>query len=300
MQANANKHLMSLKLRDTIKKIWYSLYNSGRIVLLDYPIKPMRIYKEEKDRPHEVLYNLIDENKLYYRQVLQSTLKYNEVFAAIKEEKFITNDTEPGWNNGHLPGLDIIILYSLIAQIRPSKYVEIGSGTSTKVAYKSRMDNLLSFEIISIDPRPRKNIKKVADKIYQKNIQEIGFEVFDDLKENDMVFLDGTHTLFPNSDVMWFFLEIFPKLKKGVIVHIHDVYLPYDYPDFMCDRYYNEQYLLGALLLSNKHKYEILSPNYFIYTNKELHGILKPIWELNSLGNVESHGGSFWMKIRSG
>lgn len=291
---------MSLKLKDTVKKIWFSLYNSGRIVLLDYPVKPVRIYTEEKSRPHEDLYNFINENKLYYRQFLQNTLNYKEVFAAIKEEKFITDDSEPGWNNGHLPGLDMIILYSLIAQIRPSKYVEIGSGTSTRVAYKSRKDNLLNFEIISIDPTPRKNIKNVADKTYQKNIQNINVEIFEGLKENDMIFLDGTHMLLPNSDVMWFFLEVFPKLKKGVIVQIHDVYLPYDYPDFMCDRYYNEQYLLGALLLSNKHKYEIVSPNYFIYTNKELHGILNPIWELDSLKNVESHGGSFWLKIRGG
>lgn len=98
---------------------------------------------------------------------------------------------------------------------------------------------------------------------------------------------------------MWFFLEIFPILPKGVIVHIHDVYLPYDYPDFMCERYYNEQYVLGALLLNNSEKCEIISPNYFCYSDKNLSNILKPIFDLNALKNVEKHGGSFWFKIKS-
>jgi hypothetical protein len=66
----------------------------------------------------------------------------------------------------------------------------------------------------------------------------------------------------------------------------------------MLERYYNEQYLLGALLLNNPEKYEILCPNYFIYSDKELHKILDPIWKLDSLKNAEQHGGSFWIKIR--
>ena len=95
------------------------------------------------------------------------------------------------------------------------------------------------------------------------------------------------------------FLEILPRLKPGVVVHIHDIYLPYDYPDFMLKRYYNEQYVLGALLLANSHKYEVLCPNYFIYSDKDLHSTLKPIWELDVLKNVEQHGGSFWIRVHS-
>lgn len=287
-----------MSLRNTVKKIWFSLYNSGRVVLLDFPITPAPLYAEENRHPHQKLLNLIAHNNSRYERILQTTLKYKDAFSTITEDKLIQNDIDPGWNNGYLPGLDIIMLYSLLVQIKPSTYIEIGSGTSTKVAYRSRKENSLSFEIISIDPSPRKNISKVADRIYSQEIQQTDTAIFQSLSENDVLFLDGTHLLYPNSDVMWFFMEIFPILKNGVIVHIHDIYLPYDYPDFMLKRYYNEQYLLGALLLSNPERYEILCPNYFISTNKPLHEILNPIWELNGLKNVEHHGGSFWIKIQ--
>ncbi len=88
-----------------------------------------------------------------------------------------------------------------------------------------------------------------------------------------------------------------PKLKKGVIVHIHDIYLPYDYPQFMCDRFYSEQYGLAMYLLANPKKYEPILPNYFIYKDKELSKQIEPIWNHNNLKGVERHGGSFWLRI---
>jgi len=285
--------------RDTIKKIWFSLYNSGRVVLLDFPVFPAPLYTENNDHPHARLLNLIKDNLSTYNQILKKTLDYKDAFSGITEDKMTKNDIDPGWNNNYLPGLDIIILYSLLSQLKPSKYLEVGSGTSTKVAYKARKENSLNYEIISIDPSPRKNISKVADKIYQQNVQEMNSGMAQTLEKDDVLFFDGTHLLFPNSDVMWFFLEILPNLKKGVVVHLHDVYLPYDYPDFMLKRYYNEQYVLATLLLNNPEKYEILSPNYFIYSDKALHHFLDPIWELEALKNVEQHGGSFWLRVRS-
>jgi hypothetical protein len=286
-----------MKPRQLLKKIFFSLYPSNRIILLDYPINPERSYSEEDGKPHKKLFEILkglDEN---YKIILFNTLKYKSAFQGIKEAKAITDEISPGWNNGHLPGLDIIMLYSIIAQNKPLKYIEIGSGTSTKVACKSKTDNNLATEIICIDPSPKENILKVADKIFTNDVQKISLEVFSELKPNDIVFLDGTHTLLPNSDVMYFFLEILPILPKGVIVQIHDVYLPYDYPVFMCERYYSEQYLLAALLLNSPLKYEIISPNYYIFTQKELHGILNEIWTIPGLNNVEKHGGSFWFKI---
>lgn len=286
-----------MHLKNTLKKIWYSLYPSGRVAVYDYPTDLKRYYTE-KGNPHASLYKLIAQNKNAYRQLLKDTLVFKDAFAKIKEDKFNTDETAPGWNNGHLPGLDIILLYSLLAKLKPSQYVEIGSGTSTKTAFQSKKDNSLSVFITAIDPAPRKNINAVADKVIPQKIQDADLSLFEALQENDIVFFDGTHTLLPNSDVQWFFLEILPRLKKGVIVQVHDIYLPYDYPDFMVERYYNEQYLLGALLLANPEKYEIISPNYFMYTEKDLLEILDPIWQLPALAQVEHHGGSFWFRTR--
>jgi len=92
-------------------------------------------------------------------------------------------------------------------------------------------------------------------------------------------------------------LEILPRLKKGVIVHIHDIYLPYDYPQFMCDRFYSEQYGLAMYLLANPKKYDTILPNYFIFEDKELSDFISPIWNHDNLKKVEKHGGSYWIRI---
>lgn len=93
-------------------------------------------------------------------------------------------------------------------------------------------------------------------------------------------------------------MEILPNLNSGVIVHIHDIYIPYDYPQFMCDRFYSEQYGLAMYLLANSDKYVPVLPNYFIYEDKALSEILKPFWKHPNLEGVEQHGGSFWLQIK--
>jgi hypothetical protein len=90
------------------------------------------------------------------------------------------------------------------------------------------------------------------------------------LKAKDILFIDNSHRIFPNSDATVLFLEVLPKLFKGVIVHIHDTDLPYNYPQFMCDKYYSEQYGLGICLLAYSRKYQPVLPDYFISEDKEL------------------------------
>ena len=197
-----------------------------------------------------------------------------------------------------MPGLDMVMLYTIIAQFKPNKYIEIGSGTSTKLAYKARQEIGLNFTITSIDPLPRQEIKAIADVWHQKPIQGISMDLFSGLSENDIVFIDGTHMLLPNSDVAWFFLELLPQLPKGVIVQIHDIYLPYDYPQMMCDRYYSENYILGAVLLASPGKYKILCPNFYISEEPQLAEIIEAFWRHPNLQGVEKHGGSFWFQVQ--
>lgn len=196
-----------------------------------------------------------------------------------------------------MPGLDIIGIYTMISEFKPKKYIEIGSGNSTKVAYKAKTENNINTEIISIDPMPRAEIDNLADKIIREPFENVDLNILDMLNENDILFVDNSHRILPNSDSMVFYLEILPKLKKGVIVHIHDIYLPYDYPQFMCDRFYSEQYGLAIYLLANRKKYEPLLPNYFIHEDKELSKQIEPIWNHQNLEKVERHGGSFWLRI---
>jgi len=198
-----------------------------------------------------------------------------------------------------LPGLDIVSIYGIIAKYKPSRYIEIGSGNSTKVARKSIKENHLNTEIISIDPFPRANIDHLADRVIREPLENLSDNKFiiESLNENDILFIDNSHRVFPNSDAMICFLELLPFLKKGVIVHIHDIYLPFDYPQFMCDRFYNEQYMLAAFILANPEKFKTILPNYFISEDTELAKIISPIWNHHNLTNVEKHGGSFWLQI---
>ncbi|MFN3398684.1 MAG: hypothetical protein ACK4ZS_09185, partial [Sulfurimicrobium sp.] len=117
------------------------------------------------------------------------------------------------------------------------------------------------------------------------------------LGENDILFIDNSHRILPNSDGMVFFLEILPRLKKGVIVHIHDIYLPYDYPQFMCDRAYTEQYGLAIYLLANPEKFKVIMPNYFVSEDAQLSAMLATLWQQPALAGVEQHGGSFWFQL---
>lgn len=267
-------------------------------LILDYKVEFKPRYGYGK-KPHELLYKLIDANRSTYEKQITNILKFKPIFDLIKKTIQETNENEPSWNNGYLPGLDIITLYTLLNEFKPKKYIEIGSGNSTKVAHKSIKDNKLDTKIISIDPFPRANIDHLADTVIRKpleNIDDYKF-IINDLQENDILFIDNSHRCLPNSDAMVCFLDLLPYLKKGVIVHIHDIYLPYDYPQFMCDRFYSEQYMLAAFIMANPNKYEPIFPCIFVSEDKALADMLEPIWQSDNTTGVEKHGGSFWIKI---
>ncbi|MBK9257163.1 MAG: class I SAM-dependent methyltransferase [Saprospiraceae bacterium] len=248
---------------------------------------------------HGQLFSIIDQNRQHYKNILSKALEYKETIWAIQDMKIESNPVNPVWNNGFLPGLDIVMIYTMIAEYKPSKYIEVGSGNSTKVAYKAKSEQSPDTQIISIDPMPRAEIDQLADKVIRKPFENIDFDLINELEENDILFIDNSHRILPNSDAMVFFLEILPRLKKGVIVHIHDIYLPYDYPQDMCDRFYSEQYGLAMFLLANPVKYQTILPNYFVSRDEELSDWIAPVWDHKNLQNVEKHGGSYWLKINA-
>jgi hypothetical protein len=228
--------------------------------------------------------------------LLNKALSLKESIWTIKDSSLETDSSKPAWNNGYLPGLDIVGIYTLLTEFKPRKYIEIGSGNSTKVAYKAKIEQNLDTEIISIDPMPRAEIDILADKIIRKPFENVDFDIVNELNENDILFVD-IHIAYYPILMPWFSFSRFCQGQKRVIVHIHDIYLPYDYPQDMCDRFLFEQYGLAMYLLANPQKYEPLMPNYFIFEDKELSALIAPIWNHKNLQNVEKHGGSFWLKI---
>lgn len=283
---------------EKIKSVYRFLSPKFQSIHLEYKVTPKPRYGHGNPA-HTLLFDLINRNRPLYKDLLESFLKYIERIHEIKDSSNETDENNPTWNNGFLPGLDIVGIYGIIAKYKPVRYIEIGSGNSTKVARKSIIENNLNTEVISIDPFPRANIDHLADKVIREPFENLSDNKFiiESLNENDILFIDNSHRVFPNSDAMICFLELFPFLKKGVIVHIHDIYLPFDYPQFMCDRFYNEQYMLAAYILANPEKFKTILPNYFISEDAELAKIISPIWNHPNLTNVEKHGGSFWLQI---
>jgi tRNA G46 methylase TrmB len=283
-------------LRKMTERIYRSLHPDFQSLFLDYKVDMEPRYGHGKP-PHAELYAIINANRQHYKDWIERALALRSSIWTIKQHKDETNPSRPVWNNGFLPGLDIVGIYTLLAWYKPRKYVEIGSGNSTKVAHKAKREHQLHTEIISIDPMPRAEIDSLADRVVRQRFETVDLVMLDELQANDVLFVDNSHRILPNSDAMVLFLEILPRLRKGVIVHLHDVYLPYDYPQFMCDRAYTEQYGLAIYLLANPKKYETILPNYFISEDEELSRLLIPLWEHDNLQGVERHGGSFWIRI---
>ena len=246
---------------------------------------------------HQRLLEIIDSQRETYQFWLGKINALAPQLQAIKKLSEEKDSKQPGWNNDFLPGLDIIALYTIIAETKPRRYVEVGSGNSTKVAFRAITDQGLSTKITSIDPYPRAEIDSLAHEILRVPFESVDTGWLAELEAGDILFIDNSHRMLPNSDATVFFLETLPSLKAGVIVHIHDIYLPYDYPQFMCDRFYSEQYGLAIALLANPKRYQPIFPAYFISEDAALSGAIAGIWEHPNTQGVERHGGSFWLKI---
>ncbi|MBK9152003.1 MAG: class I SAM-dependent methyltransferase [Saprospiraceae bacterium] len=282
---------------ETLKR-WFKLLHPGiQKLIMDYPVHMVPRYGHGK-APHQKLYEIVNANRNQYTKLLEGFDRYMDVFHSIRKAGEEKDNTMPVWNNGYLPGLDIMALFTIIADTKPVKYLEVGSGNSTKVAALAKKLFSPHTEIISIDPAPRAEIDRLADKIMRQPFETVHPDMLPGLQSGDILFIDNSHRILPNSDATVFFLEIFPALSPGVLVQIHDVYLPYDYPQFMCDRFYSEQYALACYLLANSEKYATLFPAYFISQDDDLSNRIEHLWENPNLHQVERHGGSFWLKIQ--
>lgn len=279
-----------------IKKIYKFLSPKHQTLFSDYTVNFKPRYGHGLP-PHKELYDIVNDNRPFYKEFIEKAVGFKDVFHGIKTQSDQTDSNLPSWNNDFLPGLDIVAIYTMMASNNPKKYIEVGSGNSTKVAALAKKDNQLQTEIISIDPMPRAEIDHLADKVIRKPFEDIDYAEILKLEAGDILFIDNSHRILPNSDSMVFYLEILPRLNPGVIVHIHDIYIPYDYPQFMCDRFYTEQYGLMMFMLANPEKYKTIFPCYFASEDKELSEQLLPIFSHPNLKEVERHGGSYWIQI---
>lgn len=198
----------------------------------------------------------------------------------------------PWRDNLFLTPFDETALYGLLNVIRPERYLEIGSGMSTRVAWQARRRGCFPMEIVSIDPEPRLAISALCDRVHRCRLEDMTEEFLHLVTPRTVVFFDGSHRSFPGSDVTIFFLNILPRLPAGAIVHIHDIYLPADYPAALLNRFWSEQYLLAAYLLGGAHRVEILLPCADLATRTEIEPLLAA-----ALGSGDLRASSFWLRM---
>ncbi|MEM7321319.1 MAG: class I SAM-dependent methyltransferase, partial [Pseudomonadota bacterium] len=133
-------------------------------------------------------------------------------------------------NNGYFDTPDAEALYLMIRRFEPRRVIEVGCGNSTRVSRQAVIDGALETMITAIDPYPRADIDHVADRFEQKRVEEVDPDLFATLQSGDVLFIDSSHTVRMSNDVAHLFCRIIPALKPGVVIHVHDVFLPYEYP----------------------------------------------------------------------
>lgn len=199
-------------------------------------------------------------------------------FINMEREKLLSS-TSGGFkiDNGSYEFGDAEFLYKFILKKKPRKVVEIGCGSSTRIisAALQQVNNVSELQCnhVCIEPYEQDWLEGFENiDLRRTRIEHLDGEFFDDLQAGDLLFIDSSHMIRPNGDVLKEYLEILPRLSPGVYIHIHDIFTPRDYPAvWMANevRFWNEQYLLEAIL-SNSKSYEVVaSVNYLAFKYPE-------------------------------
>jgi hypothetical protein len=236
----------------------------------------------------------IDLNPEGQRQFLEKALPYysEAPFPYLKSDKL-----NYYYNNIYFVSPDAMSLYLILRSYKPKRVIEVGCGFSSAVIIDTnRLFFRENIQCTFIDPFPDRLRWFLSESdssnysIVEKKVQEVPFEVFDQLEENDFLLIDSSHVSKLGSDVNYLFFNILPRLKKGVVVHVHDVMYPFEYPIAWVEekRFWNEAYLLRSFLTHNDAYEVVLFNSYMTIHHKPWLKQNMPI-----LGNAE--GGSIYM-----
>ena len=226
--------------------------------------------------------SLIAELNIYYEEL---------PFAACKQ-----NELRYYFENGFFLYTDGILLYSLMRFLKPKQIIEIGSGFSSALMLDTNelfFNNEIALTFIEPFPERLYGAIKEQDKksttIIVSEVQAVSLNIFANLNPGDILFIDSSHVVKTGSDVCFILFEILPILKKGVIIHFHDIFYPFEYlKEWVFEgRNWNEDYFLKAFLMYNNHFQILLFPHY-------LHTIHSEVFNMMPLC-YQNTGGSLWL-----
>lgn len=204
---------------------------------------------------------------------------------------FYTRNSQFSW-------LDARAFFVLLREWRPRRVIEVGSGFSTLLAADvNRRFFDGGADIACIEPYPRaflRNGVPGVTRLIEEKVQNVALDEFAALQAGDILFIDSSHVAKTGSDVNFLYFEVLPRLASGVRVHIHDIFLPHDYPREWVlgeNRSWNEQYLLRALLMHSAGFRVVFGCSYAFWRFPEL--------VCAALAHPKGHafaGGSFWIE----
>jgi predicted O-methyltransferase YrrM len=159
------------------------------------------------------------------------------------------------------------LLHAFVRHFKPNRVVEIGAGHSTLI-FRGAIDMNGTGTLTTIDPNPDERVNRLpVDELIAEPVEAVPVERLAGLAAGDMLFIDSSHVIRMGGDVQYLYLDVLPRLKPGVLVHIHDIQLPYEYPRSYAPRYFwTEQYLLQAFLTQNP-RWEVLLGGFMLQTD---------------------------------
>ena len=180
-------------------------------------------------------------------------------------------------NNGSFESGDAEFWYQMVRLKKPRRIFEVGSGNSTLAAIQAIRRNQIedpayACKHVCIEPYEMPWLEQTAFSVVRRKVEDLDIGFFSELQQDDVLFIDSSHIIRPDGDVLFEYLELLPTLSKGVIVHIHDIFSPRNYPeDWLAEKvlFWNEQYLLEAFLTHNSSWAIIGSLNYLRHHHYE-------------------------------
>jgi len=227
-------------------------------------------------------------------------LSFNYVDELSKFPKTKSNGNEFYYHNGAFESGDAEYLYNIIRKFKPNRIIEIGSGFSTKMMLNSinrnrDEDGNYNCELTCIEPFPNKQIEGLPITLFKEKVESLDIKIFKELKKDDILFIDSSHIIRPQGDVLFEIQYVLPQLNPGVLIHFHDIFTPRDYLDewiYKEHLLWNEQYFLETFLSCNDRFEVVGSLNYLKHNYWELLSSKCPI--LSKEKNREP--GSFWIR----
>lgn len=206
------------------------------------------------------------------KQYLEIFREYYTDFLRDYDTKNTTKTYTP--DNGFYSYTDGIFLYGIIRHFKPSSIIEVGSGYSSALMYDVCHHYLNGNVTLNfIEPYPEERLLNIISgknknvEIIKSKVQQTEVSKFKDLNENDILFIDSSHVSKTGSDLNFLLFEVLPYLKKGVLIHFHDIYYPFEYPQshVLGNRWFswNEAYILRAFLTYNT-AFEIIFWNSYL------------------------------------